>query len=310
MFGRRTRSHRREILSSPRRVGTCRDGGAAVGRLHDDEPRQLAHRGNALRRRPLLAQTAPRQVAVRRRRRRRRRRARSRLDHPSPGSFTDDERAASFDPPRAACCVPAPPVIEFDAGRQRACSAGAGRPPATTGRSASTASTSTAQGNVWIAGNDDQDHQILKFTARRQVPDADRQGRARPAAATTPRSSAGRRTCGRRRGQRALRRRRLRQPPRHRLRCDDRRLQAPLGRLRQAGPTTPSTAPTTRRRRPPTAVRQSRALRRLAQRRAALRLRPRERPHPGVPQGRRVRARVLPRQGDDADRLGVGPGAL
>jgi hypothetical protein len=33
-----------------------------------------------------------------------------------PGSFTDDERAASFDPPRAACCVPAPSVVEFDAG--------------------------------------------------------------------------------------------------------------------------------------------------------------------------------------------------
>src|SRR6185369_2650915 len=33
-----------------------------------------------------------------------------------PGSFTDDERAASFDPPRAVCCVPAPSVVEFDAG--------------------------------------------------------------------------------------------------------------------------------------------------------------------------------------------------
>src|SRR5690349_17462300 len=32
-----------------------------------------------------------------------------------PGSFTDDEKAASFNPPRAACCVPAPSVIEFDA---------------------------------------------------------------------------------------------------------------------------------------------------------------------------------------------------
>ncbi|MDB5877517.1 MAG: repeat containing protein, partial [Variovorax sp.] len=29
-----------------------------------------------------------------------------------PGSFTDDEKAATFDPPRAACCVPAPSVIE------------------------------------------------------------------------------------------------------------------------------------------------------------------------------------------------------
>jgi len=28
-----------------------------------------------------------------------------------PGSFTDDEKAASFNPPRAACCVPAPSVV-------------------------------------------------------------------------------------------------------------------------------------------------------------------------------------------------------
>ncbi len=31
-----------------------------------------------------------------------------------PASLSPAERAASFDPPRAKCCVPAPPIIEFD----------------------------------------------------------------------------------------------------------------------------------------------------------------------------------------------------
>ena len=31
-----------------------------------------------------------------------------------PLSLTDDEKAASFNPPRSKCCVPAPPVLEFD----------------------------------------------------------------------------------------------------------------------------------------------------------------------------------------------------
>jgi hypothetical protein len=31
-----------------------------------------------------------------------------------PRSLTDDEKAATFNPPRTKCCVPAPPVMEFD----------------------------------------------------------------------------------------------------------------------------------------------------------------------------------------------------
>ncbi|MGJ7581036.1 hypothetical protein ACSFA3_12710 [Variovorax sp. RHLX14] len=81
-----------------------------------------------------------------------------------PGSFTDDEKAAAFDPPRAACCVPAPSVIEFDAEGNVLRSwgmAGAGFdfPKREHGIYVD------AQDNVWIAGNQDQDHQILKFTA-------------------------------------------------------------------------------------------------------------------------------------------------
>jgi DNA-binding beta-propeller fold protein YncE len=81
-----------------------------------------------------------------------------------PGSFTDDEKAASFDPPRAACCVPAPSVVEFDADGNVLRSwgmAGAGYdfPKREHGIYVD------AQDNVWIAGNHDLDNQILKFTA-------------------------------------------------------------------------------------------------------------------------------------------------
>ena len=31
-----------------------------------------------------------------------------------PRTLTDDEKAATFNPPRTKCCVPAPPVMEFD----------------------------------------------------------------------------------------------------------------------------------------------------------------------------------------------------
>ena len=32
-----------------------------------------------------------------------------------PKSLTDDERGATLAPPRSLCCVPAPPVLQFDA---------------------------------------------------------------------------------------------------------------------------------------------------------------------------------------------------
>jgi len=81
-----------------------------------------------------------------------------------PGSFTDDEKAASFNPPRAACCVPAPSVVEFDADGKVLRSwgmAGTGFdfPKREHGIYVD------SQDNVWIAGNADQDHQVLKFTA-------------------------------------------------------------------------------------------------------------------------------------------------
>ena len=81
-----------------------------------------------------------------------------------PGSFTDDEKAASFDPPRATCCVPAPSIVEFDSDGNVLRSwgmAGTGFdfPQREHGIYVD------PDDNVWIAGNHEQDHQVLKFTA-------------------------------------------------------------------------------------------------------------------------------------------------
>jgi DNA-binding beta-propeller fold protein YncE len=80
-----------------------------------------------------------------------------------PATLTDDERAASFDPPRASCCVPAPSVIEFDA--EGNVLRGWGMPGAGYDFPKREHGVYVdPQGNVWIAGNHDLDNQVLKFT--------------------------------------------------------------------------------------------------------------------------------------------------
>ncbi len=80
-----------------------------------------------------------------------------------PGSLTPDEKGAASNPPRSICCVPAPPVIEFDpAGNVLRAWGGPGKgydwfrnehgiyiDP---------------KGFVWVGGNGDDDGQVLKFT--------------------------------------------------------------------------------------------------------------------------------------------------
>jgi DNA-binding beta-propeller fold protein YncE len=80
-----------------------------------------------------------------------------------PRTLTDDEKAASFDPPRTKCCVPAPPVMEFDQEGnlvQAWGGPGAGYdwPENEHGIHID------HRGFVWIAGNGNNDGQILKFT--------------------------------------------------------------------------------------------------------------------------------------------------
>jgi len=80
-----------------------------------------------------------------------------------PRTLTEDERGATLSPPRSLCCAPAPPVLEFDAdGNLLQAWGGQGQgydwPLNEHGIYVD------AQDNVWIGGNDQKDHQVLKFT--------------------------------------------------------------------------------------------------------------------------------------------------
>jgi DNA-binding beta-propeller fold protein YncE len=80
-----------------------------------------------------------------------------------PRTLTEDERGATLTPPRSLCCVPAPPVMEFDAegGLAQAWGgAGAGHPWPDSEHGIYV----DHRDHVWIAGNGPRDGQILKLT--------------------------------------------------------------------------------------------------------------------------------------------------
>lgn len=80
-----------------------------------------------------------------------------------PASLTDDEKAASFDPPNAKCCLPAPPVMEFDQdGKLIQAWGGPGEGYDWPQREHGI--TIDDEGFVWIGGNGPRDGQYLKFT--------------------------------------------------------------------------------------------------------------------------------------------------
>ncbi|WP_426434225.1 hypothetical protein [Bradyrhizobium genosp. P] len=80
-----------------------------------------------------------------------------------PRSLTDAEKAATLNPPRAKCCVPAPPVLEFDVdGNLLRSWGGPGDGYQWVGREHGI--TVDERGFVWIGGNADDDSAILKFT--------------------------------------------------------------------------------------------------------------------------------------------------
>ena len=79
-------------------------------------------------------------------------------------SIDEEFKAAALNPPLGACCIPAPPVLEFDADGTLVRSwGGPGQgydwPLREHGLSID------HKGNIWIGGNDDKDSQILKFTS-------------------------------------------------------------------------------------------------------------------------------------------------
>jgi NHL repeat len=84
-----------------------------------------------------------------------------------PASIADGEKAASFTPPLAECCIPAPPILEFDPNGNMVSAFG--------GPGAGYEWPSTEHGifvdyknNVWTAGSGKDDAQILKFTNKGQ----------------------------------------------------------------------------------------------------------------------------------------------
>jgi len=80
-----------------------------------------------------------------------------------PRSLTENEKAASLAPPRAKCCVPAPPVLEFDAdGNLLRAWGGPGAGYQWVGREHGIVV--DERGFVWIGGNADDDSAILKFS--------------------------------------------------------------------------------------------------------------------------------------------------
>ena len=80
-----------------------------------------------------------------------------------PSSLSDNEKAAALDPPWAACCVPAPPILVFDQEGELVDSwggpgSGYDWPASEHGLYVD------YKDNVWIAGNGGNDHHVLKFT--------------------------------------------------------------------------------------------------------------------------------------------------
>lgn len=80
-----------------------------------------------------------------------------------PRSLTEDEKAATFKPPRTKCCVPAPPVLEFDP-QGTLVRAWGGPGPGYDWPENEHGINVDPKGFVWIGGNGPRDGQILKFT--------------------------------------------------------------------------------------------------------------------------------------------------
>src|SRR5205823_2210542 len=80
-----------------------------------------------------------------------------------PKTLIDEEKGAALLPPRARCCVAAPPVIEFD-GEGNLLRAWGGPGQGYEWPENEHGIYIDRQGNVWVGGNDPKDHQLIKFT--------------------------------------------------------------------------------------------------------------------------------------------------
>jgi DNA-binding beta-propeller fold protein YncE len=80
-----------------------------------------------------------------------------------PRSLTPDEQGATLTPQRSKCCVPAPPVLEFDQAGNLLRSWG-GPGPGYDWPQNEHGLYIDSKGAVWLGGNGERDGQVLKFT--------------------------------------------------------------------------------------------------------------------------------------------------
>jgi DNA-binding beta-propeller fold protein YncE len=83
--------------------------------------------------------------------------------HRGAGSLEPKEIYAAANPPASECCLPAPPVLEFDA-EGNMVRAWGGPGPGFEWPESNHGITPDAKGNLWIGGNGGNDGHILKFT--------------------------------------------------------------------------------------------------------------------------------------------------
>lgn len=81
-----------------------------------------------------------------------------------PGTLLDDEKGAQKNPPETACCIAAPPVLQFDSAGNLLRSWG-GKGAGYDWFESEHGLHVDEQGNVWVGGNSPKDHHLLQFTA-------------------------------------------------------------------------------------------------------------------------------------------------
>lgn len=82
-----------------------------------------------------------------------------------PATISDGEKAASLNPPQAECCIPAPPVLEFDT-HGKFLQAWGGPGQGYEWFTSEHAVFVDSKDNVWLSGNAKEDNQLLKFTTK------------------------------------------------------------------------------------------------------------------------------------------------
>jgi hypothetical protein len=85
-----------------------------------------------------------------------------------PGTIPDGEKAAALHPPEAECCIPAPPVLEFDP-NGKFLQAWGGAKQGYEWFSSEHGIFVDYKDNVWLSGNAKEDNQILKFTTKGKI---------------------------------------------------------------------------------------------------------------------------------------------